>query len=341
MKEALGFKTQPYFITYFDEHYYCTEISAEGENGIVRFDIEGDRIRNVKKIWKFDAEASSINRYAERTAPVSQTVDLILFAGQSNMAGHGTAQEAPEVICGYEFKAVSDPSMLYSITEPFGIYENVDGGINDTWENMTVFRKSGSMVSAFANAYLEKTGVPIVALSCSEGATIIDEWLPGTSRYEDMIDRFKRAYQFLDEEEAYSIRNVFLVWCQGESDGDAGVSSEEYQEKISILFDALMNEGIDAMLVVRIGNFAAEPSRYDEIIKAQTEFCKKYDNAVLISTRFAEMVDTGLMADDYHYLQEGYNLVGDEAGKNAGYYADTGLEPNLYDHEYKEEYRGH
>lgn len=53
------------------------------------------------------------------------------------------------------------------------------------------------------------------------------------------------------------------------------------------------------------------------------------------------MAVTGLMKDSYHYTQNGYNLVGEEAGENAGYYSDTGLEPNLYDYEYQREYEGH
>lgn len=341
IKKLLKFKTQPYYITCFDNHYYCTQISAEGENGVVQFDIENDVIKNISKLWEFDTESSSVDRYAVRSSSNSQIVDLLLFAGQSNMAGHGNAVEAPNVVQGYEFKAISDPTTLYSITEPFGIFENVEGGINDTRENMTVFRKSGSMVSAFANAYLEKTGVPIVAVSCSEGATVLDEWLPGQVRYEDMLNRYKSAYRYLVENEDYTVRKIYFVWCQGESDGDAGTSCEEYEKKMEVLYDDLLKSGIDAMLVVRIGNFAADSTKYDEIIKAQTEFCHKNDKAVLISTRFAEMAETGLMIDDYHYQQEGYNLVGEEAGTNAGYYADTGFEPNLYDYEYKEEYRGH
>ena len=47
-------------------------------------------------------------------------VDLIMFMGQSNMAGRGVAAQAPKVPegHGYEFRAVSDPTKLYPITEP-------------------------------------------------------------------------------------------------------------------------------------------------------------------------------------------------------------------------------
>lgn len=46
-------------------------------------------------------------------------VDLVIFMGQSNMAGRGASAEAPLVPkgYGYEFRAVSDPSKLYDINE--------------------------------------------------------------------------------------------------------------------------------------------------------------------------------------------------------------------------------
>ena len=55
-------------------------------------------------------------------------VDIIIFMGQSNIAGRGSTSEiwpetAPEVMegAGWEFRAVTDPSKLYPIQEPFGI----------------------------------------------------------------------------------------------------------------------------------------------------------------------------------------------------------------------------
>ena len=62
-----------------------------------------------------------------------ESVDLVLFAGQSNMAGRGCAAEAapcPEE-AGWEYRAVSAPDALYPIGEPFGRHENVPGALDD------------------------------------------------------------------------------------------------------------------------------------------------------------------------------------------------------------------
>ena len=46
---------------------------------------------------------------------ITSAVDLIVFAGQSNMAGRGDAEDAPECLpgAGYEYKAVSAPEDLF------------------------------------------------------------------------------------------------------------------------------------------------------------------------------------------------------------------------------------
>ncbi len=172
-----------------------------------------------------------------------QPVDLMIFAGQSNMAGNGDAQQAPAVAegHGYEFRAVSDPAKLYPIEEPFGIEENREDGIYDIWPDSGTRRKLGGLVPAFINGYYEVTGVPVVAVSASEGATVIDQWLPGTGRYEDMTARCRSAKEFLETSDEFELRHTYLVWCQGESDGDAGITEQAYYEAMEELVTALVS----------------------------------------------------------------------------------------------------
>ena len=60
-------------------------------------------------------------------------VDLVLFIGQSNMAGRGesTTKLSPEV--GLEYRAISSPNALYPMEEPFGVNENNPDGISDVF----------------------------------------------------------------------------------------------------------------------------------------------------------------------------------------------------------------
>ena len=80
--------------------------------------------------------------------------DILLFMGQSNMAGRGDDQLAPKVLPGaaWEYRAVTEPDRLVPLAEPFGVNENREGGV---WEPGM---KTGSMAAAFVNACYRKTG---------------------------------------------------------------------------------------------------------------------------------------------------------------------------------------
>lgn len=57
---------------------------------------------------------------------------------------------------------------------------------------------------------------------------------------------------------------------------------------------------------------------YDDIRNAQIQLCDDSANCYLLSNQFETMLERGMMKDQYHYTQEGYNLVGNEAGRKAG-----------------------
>ena len=276
-------------------------------------------------------KASHLNHIEEGIARIdnSGAVDLVMFMGQSNMAGRGVASEAPNVVdgTGYEFRAISDPTRLYPITEPFGVNENnATSGVSET-------SKTGSMVSAFANEYYKYTHTPIVGVSCSIGGTSVDWWKPSGKPLNDAISRHNAAKTWLNAN-GYTVRHDFMVWCQGETDGDNGTEPHVYIETMKSIIEAMMQAGVEKCFVVRIGNHKTKSTLYDNIIEAQTELCRTYNNAVLVSTDFARMAADGLMKDAFHYTQEGYNITGSSAGKHTAFYVNNGVEPYMYDHEY-------
>ena len=248
-----------------------------------------------------------------------ETVDLFMFMGQSNMAGRGIvtrehSQGAPALIqgAGYEYRAVSAPGRLHPIEEPFGRLENRRGGIDDG------DMKTGSMVTAFVNAYYEKTGIPVVGVSASKGGSRIDQWQPEEDFLNDAIARMKAAAAFLDNSH-YWIRHRFMLWCQGESDGDIGKSGEQYCREFERMLDAMQKAGIEKCFLIRIGQYNGSGEQdYGEIRAAQESIARTSEHVVLVSGLFVGMRERGLMKDEFHYYQEAYNLVGQEAGENAG-----------------------
>lgn len=247
--------------------------------------------------------------------------DLIMFMGQSNMAGRGAVCEKwpqPAVKCrkdaGYEFRAISDPTKLYYIEEPFGVNENNPEGINEPG------MKTGSLVSAFVNAYYETAGVPVIAVSASKGGSKIASWLGNDDYLTDAVERFKKAEEYCRDNDIV-IRHRFMVWCQGESDGDAGTSAEEYRRLFLNMLDKMLEAGIEKCFLIIIGEYNGEGDvDYSTIRNVQMGIAEEDKNVILASNDFYKMKERGLMKDAFHYYQQAYNEVGNIAGKRAGLY---------------------
>ena len=259
----------------------------------------------------------------------SRIYDIILFMGQSNMAGRGAQsaafpQVAPDIIdgAGYEFRAISDPTKLHKIVEPFGVSENKSGGINDGG-------KTGSMVTSFVNAYYETSGHPVIAISASEGGTGSSLWVSGSSRLNDAIQRLSDCKEFLSSKNI-SYKHIYMAWCQGETDGDNSVSADTYSSNFESMLDAMKLEGVEACFLVRIGECNGIKD-YSNIINAQTLIAKSRNDVCMVSTALVSFKSLGLMKDSFHYYQQGYNLIGSYSGYNAGRYAISGGEPIMYD----------
>ena len=242
-------------------------------------------------------------------------VDLFLFMGQSNMAGRGISniehpETAPSLIpgAGYEYRAVSSPDALHVLSEPFGRDENRFDGIDDGG------LKTGSMVTAFVNAYFKMTGTTIIGVSASKGGSCISQWQPGGPLLTDAIGRLKAANEYLVAN-GYTVRHRYMLWCQGESDGDIGKTHEAYRSDFENMLDEMRSNGIETCFLVQIGHYnGSERVDYTDIMNAQTEISRTNANVVMVSTSFADMKERGLMKDAFHYVQQAYNEVGTEAG---------------------------
>lgn len=261
----------------------------------------------------------------------NQEVDLVLFAGQSNMSGRGDAGKAVrcEAAAGYEYKAVSSPGGLLPIREPFGLGEDREGGIWD-YDEKGKTKRTGSMVSAAVHTYHARTGRRIVGVSASVGGSDTVQWK--RVYLADAVERLDRAKEFLAENR-FAVRGIWVVWCQGESDGDAGRTAEEYMANVREIFHAFRAHGAEKCFVVQIGhyNYIKYPGgsgslagrewdrRYEVIRNAQTALCREED--FLPAGSFEPYLQD--MKDDYHYNQNAYNMVGKAVGNAMADYAEA------------------
>lgn len=250
--------------------------------------------------------------------------DLFLFAGQSNMAGRGVTsprwpEPAPTLTsgAGVEYRAVSDPDHLHPIAEPFGAAENDPEGIFEPG------MKTGSLVTAFVNAYYAGTGVPVVGVSASKGGSGLELWQDRGDLLTDALGRLGRARQYLAGQEI-PVRHRYLLWCQGETDGDHGTAPEVYKERFCHLLDRFRAAGIEHCFLIAIGQYnGTKGFDYTAIHGAQLELARDLPGVTLVSDAFWSMRARGLMKDSFHYYQQAYNEVGTAAGKAAAAFVQT------------------
>lgn len=257
---------------------------------------------------------------------ITKHTDLAVFMGQSNMAGRGDAAESP--VCrpeaGAEYRAVSAPGRLYPITEPFGRDENRPGGIHDGT------KKTGSMVSAFVNEYFRRTGHFLTAVSASQGGTTSAQWAACLAR--DAAQRLRSACGFLAEN-GYVTNHIFLLWCQGESDGDHATDEETYRANFEGMWSIMRESGAELCFLIQTGHFnavrfpegaggrtAAElESDYRRIHDIQGRICAAHEDVIAVADFMGYLEH---MADPYHYDQFAYNAVGRTAAEHAAAYLD-------------------
>ena len=280
------------------------------------------------KLTETVAEEEGMKNWILNGAEDSKVVDLVLFSGQSNMAGRGDYEEAEACPAGsgYEYHSVTEPGVLSAVTEPFGKYENNDA-INDN-SGQGVDRRSGDMVSTLMNAYYEKTGVPMVGVQASRGGQPTDYFI---GAMDEMQSRYNEAAEYL-ESACDTIRKKLLVWCQGEADADRGRSDEDYKSKTLQIFNELNDGcGISDMFIVRTGHYninygldegedptpeaLEKDAEYLRISNAQQALADEHENIYVAASLYSDeyLAD---MRDQYHYYQNVYNSVGKTAGES-------------------------
>ena len=139
------------------------------------------------------------------------------------------------------------------------------------------------------------------------------------------------------ESNEYSIRHQYVIWLQGESDADEGITVSEYSTNMDNIIRPLFIKGIQKVFIIRPGRVMSKEDYFDDIISAQTEMCKSSSYYALASTLLSGY-DTSYMTDEWHYGQIALNYLGTDAGKNVAYFTNHNQEPCLYDYKYKNTY---
>ncbi|MBO4889714.1 MAG: hypothetical protein J5574_01870 [Lachnospiraceae bacterium] len=281
------------------------------------------RIKATMIVAALLAAAFSIDTFAADITPAAvtptptpmavKTVDLVIFAGQSNMSGRGgDAKSAPGVAVdtGYEFRMGTCPTGLYPVSEPFGVYSN--GYLCDP-----PILRGGSLVSSFMNSYYKATGVPVMGFSAARGGSSIAYWQTAPVQAE-LSQKFDTIKAWCSANHIF-IRKKYVVWLQGETDGVARIDKQKYKEGLVNVFSPLFSKGLDQVFVITIGQYAGLPGTYDQVISAELELCQSDPRFSLGSDALRNLPPTYL-TDGCHYSQAALNIVGSQSGSAAALY---------------------
>lgn len=254
------------------------------------------------------------------TVQIAGEVDLIIFAGQSNMCGSGgNRSQAPEPDRGtaYEFDVATGSKSCITMKEPFGQGTNRKTGLDD---NKT-YSVSGTLVSAFSISYYKQTKTTVVGVPAAWGGSSTNSWLK-RGLVKETQQRVKLAKKYLKKNKI-KIRHIYMVWYQGETDAWQGRSEQQYISNMKKIYKKMKAVGVEQIMVIQIGRDRNAPEVGYTIMGAQTKLCKTDKHFTMVSTKPKMLYDVygSYYFDSIHINQNGLNKIGTEAGKNAGRYA--------------------
>ena len=250
---------------------------------------------------------------------MNNVVDLLIFSGQSNMQG-STGEKCclPPIAGCLEYKVLSDS--LVPLVSHVG--EDVGDGLL-----AASALGNGSLLPYFCRVYCSD-GTRVVAVHAAKGNTRISEWHKDADRFKAFKEKVLAAVAKVGEE---NIRNVFVVWLQGESDAIAGLSEKEYLDElikfknvvktlIRINKFALISPGYFACYAPWVDKPLAEKRASDErIISAYRRAPQIDDDFILLTDVCVKLSEQQRYLNplEYgpHYNNAGMEIIGTVAAK--------------------------
>ena len=283
---------------------------------VVRVNQKTGRMK-AKSGGKAVITAKSGKKRITRTVTVRDKVDIIVFAGQSNMTGVGNTALAPKLKdhAGYAYNYVTAKNKFSDLKEPFG-----RGQDDENLQNYDYAR--GSMVTAFVNAYYQKTKTPVIAVPASAVGTGSVSW--ADFRYKSVVTRVNAAKK-LAQKKGLTVRHTYLIWMQGENDAFAGMSAKAHTSNLKSMYQKIKKKtDMEQCFIIGLPNYyndAKIAKGYTRIRNAQTKLCKSSSSFTMGSAKAATLSAVYLQGDGLHLTQKALNLIGTDAGRNVGNYA--------------------
>lgn len=220
---------------------------------------------------------------------VSESMDIYLLIGQSNMAGRAPVeledQDTLENVFLYtgigdkEWEKAANPLNKYSTIRKDIAMQKLGPGYS--FAQVMSKASKGKQIGLIVNA---------------KGGTKIAAWLPGTEFYNEAVSRTKTAIKF------GTLKGV--IWHQGE--GDAS-KYEAYTPKMITLIEAFRAEFDLPELPFVVGQLSEDKASRIDFNKMILQLPRKINNVAVVSTKKTSTLDnTHFDAPSQHLLGERY-----------------------------------
>ncbi len=263
-------------------------------------------------------------------------MDMLVFAGQSNMQGMAERlSETASVRGALEYRFLEDKlvplanpvgeNISYDLKAGYDVAQSVEETDDRAVEQWLAEHALGrtnwghtNLVPSFCRAYIKETNRSVIAVHTAKSATCIADWQAGGALFDAMITKVKSGIRKV---ESVGLGRLYFVWLQGENDALAGTSKEEYLRLFTAFKNAVKEMlPLERFAVIRVGNFAMD-KRDSAIQAAQEEACKT-DKDFYMLTRETETCGRiekyGNPACRGHFSALGLERIGKVAGKELG-----------------------
>lgn len=283
------------------------------------FQVTGNAPKSGPWLWPYETEVvDELDRgYADYETAPAGTYDLMIFTGQSNMVGRGTAAGT-----------TSYPPVGMAYTLNYG--ETNTRPMTNAFKHFEV-EAEGSMITPFVASYIAETGRKVIAVPCGKDAQFVAAWKDGQPLNGAAKTAIANAKVFCDSNNI-NVGSITFHWNQGERDGKNVGSAEQYIQEFmegwnNILdFSAFTRDQYDYFFIHRVGcgyyptDETGKWVGYLNVLRAQS--------AITANARFSDFYKVGylqlasmkfengyMLSDATHFNDAGLEKWGTEAGK--------------------------
>lgn len=256
----------------------------------------------------------------------NKKMDILIFAGQSNMEGStGEKCAEPPVEGAFEYRYLTNE--LKELKNPVG--ENINGGVLTQSE-----LGNGSLVPFFCKEYKKRTNNRVTAIHIAKGGSSIESWLPETERFKIATTKVLNGIKKVQE--SFVVEKIYFIWLQGESDAIKRTGTDIYK-KMLIKFKNALKETvkIDKFAIIQQGYFSEfagwvegskeEKRKHDEEIMEAFSLAEKEDKDFIILTKICVKLSREqkwLNPKEYgpHFNNAAMAIIGEKAGNALALY---------------------